>query len=245
MEFPSRLVLFDIDGTLVSTGGRAGQALLRALAATYGVLPELDGYSFAGKTDPQIVRELLTRSGVAASVIEERREKALATYLEYVREALEPGSVQVLPGVRQLLDALAALPQVTVGLLTGNVAGGAALKLRAAGLAGTFHFGAYGCDAEDRNALVPIARQRAFELTGHHFPAERTVVVGDAEADIRCARAGGARAVAVATGGTPRAALAALAPDVVLESLADPTALAAILDHPPGRALPPSHSSRV
>ncbi len=243
---PSRLVLFDIDGTLLSTGGRAGQALLRAVADVYGFYPDASGYSFAGKTDPQIVRELLSASGVGAGAIEENRERALARYLEYLADALTPGTVQVLPGVRTLLAALAAHPQTTVGLLTGNVAGGAALKLRAAGLEGAFLFGAYGSDAEDRNLLVPIARKRAYEATGIHFPARLTVVVGDAEADISCARAGGARAVAVATGGTPRHVLAALNPDALLHSLADPHALAAILDGTPTpEPLPFFHSSKV
>ncbi len=241
----SRLVLFDIDGTLISTGGRAGQALLRALEETYGLLPEASGYSFAGKTDPQIMRELLTAGGVAATAIEEYREQALAKYLQHLEAVLTPGSVRVLPGARSLLAALAAQPQTTVGLLTGNIAGGAALKLRAAGLEGAFLFGAYGSDAEDRNLLVPIARKRAFEATGLRFPGERTVVVGDAEADIRCARAGRARAVAVATGWTPREALAALKPDALLDSLAEPHAVAAILDGRPEPSSSPSHSSSV
>ncbi len=237
-------MLFDIDGTLISTGGRAGRALLQALEETYGVRPQAAGYAFAGKTDPQIIRELLSASGVAASTIEEYREEALARYLAHLEDALAPGSAQVLPGVRELLDALVAHPQVTVGLLTGNVAKGAALKLRAAGLEGAFRCGAFGCDAEDRNLLVPIARARALQATGIDFPGARTVVVGDAEADIQCARAGGARSVAVATGGTPRAALAALKPDALLDSLAQPHALATILDDHGGSA-PAPHSSRV
>lgn len=242
---PPRLVLFDIDGTLVSTGGRAGRALLRALAETYRPLPADPGFSFAGKTDPQIMRELLTANGVAPGVIDEHREQAIIRYLEHLEEVLEPGSVKVLPGVRAILDALAPTPEATVGLLTGNVEGGAALKLRAAGLDGEFFFGAFGSDAEDRNVLVPIARERAFQATGIRFPAERTVVVGDAEADIHCARAGRARAVAVATGWTSRDALAALKPDALLDSLADPDALAALLDGNDERALVRRHSSRV
>lgn len=239
----SRLILFDIDGTLVSTGGRAGKALLRALAETYGTAGEAHGYSFAGKTDPQIVRELLSARGVPAGTIEAHREVAIARYLTYLEEALPPGSVRVLPGVRTILDALAATEAVTVGLLTGNVAAGAALKLRAAGLDGRFCFGAYGSDAEDRNLLVPIARTRAHQATGIHFPGPRTVVVGDAEADIRCARAGRARAVAVATGWASCHALAALKPDALLESLAAPGALAALLGDGRGRVVPYSSSA--
>lgn len=228
-KFSSRLVLFDIDGTLLSTGGRAGWALLRALAETFDVVSNVQGYSFAGKTDLQILRELLTASGVPAPAIEAGRDEAFRRYLVYLEEVLNPGTVRVLPGVREVLEALAGTGGVTVGLLTGNVAQGAALKLRAAGLEGAFRFGAFGSDAEDRNLLVPIARQRARQMTGMDFPGVRTVVVGDAEADIRCARAGQARAVAVATGGTAREVLAKLRPDALLESLAEPHALAAIL----------------
>ncbi len=238
-----RLILFDIDGTLISTGGRAGRALLRALRDTYGIYPQVDGYSFAGKTDPQIVRELLTASGVPTATIEEHRDTALARYLTYLETELPPGSAQVLPGVRTVLAALVATPGVHLGLLTGNIAPGAALKLRAAGLDAVFGFGAFGSDAEDRNLLVPIARERARHATGLEFADADTVVVGDAEADIHCARAGRARAVAVATGWTPRQVLVALKPDAVLDSLAAPDALAAILGD--GHPLQAPYSSRL
>lgn len=228
-----RLILFDIDGTLISTGGRAGRALLRALVETYGVAARTHGYSFAGKTDPQILRELLTAQGLSPEAIVARRDEAFARYLNHLADELVPGSVQVLPGVREVLAALTATPGVTLGLLTGNIADGARLKLQAAGLAKLFPFGAYGSDAEDRNQLVPIARRRANQLTGWDFPGASTVVVGDAEADIQCARAGQARAVAVATGWTTREELTRLHPDALLDSLAASEALAALLNDGP------------
>ncbi len=124
---------------------------------------------------------------------------------------LSPANTRVLPGVREVLDALAARGDVAVGLLTGNIRRGAEIKLAAAGLSGHFAIGAFGSDEEDRNRLVPVARARAHAFWAEEFPGDRTVVVGDAQADILCARAGGARAVAVASGKTPKTELAALA----------------------------------
>ncbi len=128
-----------------------------------------------------------------------------------------------------MLGALAGRGDVAVGLLTGNIRRGAEIKLAAAGLTDRFAVGAFGSDEEDRNRLVPVARARAQEFWGEGFPGTRTVVVGDAQADIRCARAGGAWSVAVASSKTPKAELAALAPDVLLDSLASPEALTALV----------------
>lgn len=150
--------------------------------------------------------------------------------MELLGDALGNGTVRVLAGVTELLTSLSSDSRITLGLLTGNVRRGAEIKLRAAELWDFFPFGAFGSDHEDRNRLVEIARARALELSGEPFPGRQTVVVGDAEADIRCARAGGARAVAVASGWTSHAKLAALEPDTLLESLASPLALGAILN---------------
>jgi phosphoglycolate phosphatase len=225
-----RLVLFDIDGTLISTGGRAGKALGDALNEVFGTAGPIDSYSFSGKTDPQIVYELMAAAGLPRADVDARIDEVFEHYLGRLRVVLTPGTVSVLAGVVELLDALEQRPNVTVGLLTGNIKAGATAKLTAAGLSERFRLGAFGSDNEDRNELVPIARQRALDLVAEPFAGERTVVVGDAEADIRCARAGGARAVAVATGWTPAATLAALSPDELLESLASPRALVAILN---------------
>jgi len=224
----SRLVLFDVDGTLISTGGRAGAAFGEALQHVFGCRGPIEGYRWAGKTDPLIARELMLAAGVEPAVIEANLPRLFARYLENLSAALAPGTVTVLPGVLPLLDELERRG-VAMGLLTGNVAAGAEIKLRVAGLAGRFRFGAYGSDSADRNLLVPVALERAREALGREFRAEHTVVVGDAEADIRCARAGGALAVAVASGWTPRAVLAALHPDALLDTLEPPPALDAIL----------------
>jgi phosphoglycolate phosphatase-like HAD superfamily hydrolase len=224
-----RLVLFDIDGTLISTGGVAGRALADALGRVFDQPFGLDGYSFAGKTDPQIVYELALLHGIRRAQAQPALPAVLRTYCQFLRDRLSPANTAVLAGVRELLEALAARKDIAIGLLTGNVREGAAIKLASVGLAGRFEVGAFGSDAEDRNRLVPVARQRAHRRWGEAFTGTRTVVVGDAEADVRCARAAGARAVAVASGTTPRERLAALAPDALLGSLAEPPALAALL----------------
>lgn len=223
------LILFDIDGTLVSTGGRAAAALRSAMERELGRSVATQGYSFAGKTDPQIVFELSAGAGMRRDQVEPRLPAVFARYLELLDAALPPGGATALPGTRELLADLRERPEVTLGLLTGNLAEGARIKLRAAGFDDGFPFGAYGSDCEDRNRLVPVAWERAAAVTGRRFGPRNTVVVGDAEADIACARAAGARVAAVTTGWTPRERLAAMQPDALLESLAVPEAAEIIL----------------
>jgi phosphoglycolate phosphatase len=196
---------------------------------TFGTAGPIAGFAFSGKTDPQIVFELLDRAGIPRREVEPRLPEVFERYCGHLASSLSPSNTSALAGVREVLDDLAGRDGVAVGLLTGNIRPGAEIKLRAAGLAGRFSVGAFGSDEEDRNRLVPVARRRAHERWGDEFPGTRTVVVGDAQADIRCARAGGALAVSVATGRTPREALAALAPDALLDSLASACALPALL----------------
>ena len=224
-----RLILFDVDGTLLSTNGEAGRALGVALRQTFGTAGPIEGYSFSGKTDPQIVFELTGCAGLARADVESRVAELFERYCGHLSAALSPANTSALPGVHDILSALAERDDVAVGLLTGNIRAGAEIKLRAAGLEGRFEIGAFGSDEEDRNRLVPVARARARERWGREFPGPATVVIGDAEADIRCARAGAAWSVAVASSKTPKERLAALAPDVLLDSLASPEAMAAVL----------------
>ena len=224
-----RLILFDVDGTLLSTDGQAGRAIGVALRETFGTAGPIAGYSFAGKTDPQAVFELMAAAGLARSEVAPRLSEVFDRYCGHIAAVLTGANTRVLPGVRELLATLAGRGDIALGLLTGNIRPGAEIKLAAAGLAGRFAVGAFGSDEEDRNRLVPVARARARERWGEEFPGTRTVVVGDAQADIRCARAGGAWSVAVASSKTPKAELAALAPDVLLDSLASPEALTALV----------------
>ena len=224
-----RLILFDIDGTLLSTNGQAGKAIGIAMRETFGTAGPIERFAFSGKTDPQIVYELLAAAGIPRTEVEPRLPEVFDRYCVHLASMLSRSNTHALEGVREVLDALAGRHGVAVGLLTGNILPGAEIKLRAVGLDGRFGVGAFGSDEEDRNRLVPVARRRARERWGDAFSGTDTVVVGDAEADVLCARAGGARAVAVATGRTQREALEALAPDALLDSLASPLALPALL----------------
>ena len=224
-----RLILFDVDGTLLSTNGQAGRAIGIALRETFGTAGPIEGYAFAGKTDPQIVFELTSLAGLPRAEVEPRLAEVFDRYRACLSSMLTPANTRALPGVREVLDELAKHADVAVGLLTGNIRPGAEIKLRVAGLDGRFAMGAFGSDREDRNLLVPVARERARELWGAEFAGSATVVVGDAEADIRCARAGGARSVAVASSKTPRERLAALAPDALFGALDSPGVLGALL----------------
>lgn len=192
------LWLFDIDGTLVDTGGAGMTALQEAMLEHFGSEgPALD---LAGSTDLGLLAMIAGHFGRADAAAE--AEGFFATYLRRLDWNLGRGGFpgRVLPGVVGLLDALAATPGITVGLLTGNIAGGAAAKMRHFGLERHFAFGAYGCDHADRNRLGPVALDRAARHAGRSFSAEETVVIGDTPKDIDCARAMGARCLAVATG---------------------------------------------
>lgn len=213
------LWLFDIDGTLVDTGGAGLLALKEAAVERFGGEgPELD---LAGSTDSGIIANMLAHFGVPENPDE--IERFYAFYLERLEWNLVHGGFEgrVLPGVTELLDRLAEDDDATVGLLTGNIAGGAATKMRHYDLDHHFGFGAYGCDFVDRNLLGPVALERASEYVGHNFSAEETLVIGDTPKDINCAHAMGSKCLAVATGRFSAEKLRASGADMVMESLVD------------------------
>ena len=214
------VVLFDIDGTLV-WGGPAKHAFVDAMKETYGTPGAFERVSFAGKTDPQIARELLLGVGLSDQDIDRGLDELWDRYLTYLEARLPDDPVQVLAGVPELLDALADFEDVGVGLLTGNIAGGARLKLSSGGLWGRFAFGSYGSDHEERDHLPGIAVGRARELWGEVVRAEIAVVVGDTPRDVACGRAGGTRTLAVATGTFSATDLRASGADHVLDDLSD------------------------
>lgn len=197
-----KVVLFDIDGTILWTDGAGRRAVHRALEDVFGA-PVPDGHEFDGKTDPQIVRELMQLAGVMHGDIDDRLEHALERYVQLLHGEL--GALEdrdhVLPGVRDLLDALEARDDVLLGLLTGNVRPGAVAKLSAVGIdASRFRVGAFGSDHAHRPELPAIARERAEALLGRQIPGSDVVVIGDTPADMGCGRGIGARAIGVATG---------------------------------------------
>ena len=201
-----RLILFDIDGTLLWTDGAGRRAIRRALIDEMGTAGPIDKYRFDGKTDPQIVRELLTLAGHPEAEAEERIAAVCRRYVGHLTAELKqpPQNMRLLPGVRELLAALEpheTAGRALVGLLTGNLEGGAALKLVAVGLdPARFAVGAYGSDSARRPDLPAIAADRAARRTGKRFVGADIVIVGDTPDDVACGQPIGARTVAVATG---------------------------------------------
>jgi phosphoglycolate phosphatase-like HAD superfamily hydrolase len=226
-----RLVLFDVDGTLLTASGAGRRALACALREVYGTAGPIDAYDFRGGTDPQIVRDLLRLAGVAEDAIEAGEAALYARYAECLEAEIGEGAgVRLYPGVRELVEALARRDDVVVGLLTGNIEAGARLKLRPTGLWPRFRLGAYGSDHADRTRLPLVAARRAEALVRRAFGGGETVIIGDTPRDIGCARAFGATAIGVATGWHAPEDLAAHAPDHLFADLSDTErALATIL----------------
>jgi phosphoglycolate phosphatase len=216
-----RLILFDIDGTLLSAAGVSARALGEALLAVFGTRGRSDGYDYAGKTDPQIVRELMAAAGLEPEQVETRLTDALSVYRTKLAAVLRPEHVTPKPGVPALVEALAAREDVTLGLLTGNLEPCARLKLEPLGINPHFGFGAFGSDHADRSLLPAVAVERALLATGHRFQGKAVVVVGDSVHDVMCGRSLGVRAVAVATGNTPAERLLSTSPDALLADFGD------------------------
>jgi phosphoglycolate phosphatase len=215
---PALAWLFDVDGTLLSTEGAAREAFARTVEDVFGVPGDLGAVPFAGRIEPRILADILAHLG--RTLDEDGEARFWNTVFDHMRRLLTPPRGRLLPGVAGLVERVAAEPRWLAGLLTGNMTQMAAIKLERFGLEGRFAFGAFGEMAADRNGLARLAVERLRAAYG--IAAARCIVVGDTEHDIACARAAGARAVAVATGARPRAVLAAHAPDLLLDDLADP-----------------------
>jgi phosphoglycolate phosphatase len=218
-----RLVLFDIDGTLLDSSGMGRASMQRALAEVFGS-PGIPSYRYDGKTDKQIVRDTMRLEGHSDEHIDSRMEKLIDLYLDGLRTGVKSGKFHVRPlaGVVDLLDVLEARDDVVLGLLTGNVEPGARVKLSAAGIdPDRFRVNAFGSDHEDRPQLPAIAQRRASETLGLDIAGERVIVIGDTPADIACGRSLGARAIGVASGHYTVEELQAHDPYAVVPSLAD------------------------
>lgn len=229
-----KLVLLDIDGTLLWTDGAGRRAIHDALLEVFGSTGPADHW-FDGKTDRQIVRELMRLDGHDDAWIDSRMDALLERYAaNLARELGHPDHPpRVYGGVTELLDALEARDDVVLGLLTGNLEVGAMGKLRAVGIdPARFRVGAYGSDHELRPELPAIAQRRACERLGVELAGEDIVVIGDTPADIACGRAIGARAIGVATGRYSVAELAEHEPSAVFEDLTDTAAVVASICRP-------------
>ena len=218
-----KIVLFDIDGTLLISDGAGRSAMGTALTTFFGT-PGPASYRYGGKTDRLIVRETMRLAGFDDATIDARMEEVLALYLRGLRADLEHAAhrARALPGVTALVDAVERHEDLVLGLLTGNIVEGAQVKLRAVALAPErFRVGAFGSDHEERPMLPPIARQRASALLGHEVPGDRLVIIGDTPADMTCGLGIGARAIGVATGGFGLEELTGYAPAAAFADLSD------------------------
>lgn len=215
---PRLVWLFDIDGTLLLTQRAGRDALVLALRDTFGVQDDLEGIRFSGRTDPLIVGDILARHGLAFEG--DGHARFWDQVVAHMRRLMDPPRGGLLPGVPELLASVEAESDWMPALLTGNITRMAAIKLGAFGVHDRFVFGTYGEEGVDRDALARLAVQRA--AARHGVGPEHCVVVGDTEFDVQCARAAGARAVAVATGSRTLAQLEACAPDLSLADLSEP-----------------------
>jgi phosphoglycolate phosphatase len=216
-----KIILFDIDGTLILTGGAGGRAMGRAFEDAFGVAGAFDGIQMGGRTDHGLLNKAAARAGIPLD--SQGRELFRQRYLARLPETLDENREmnRVLPGVRPLLAALSPRADVFLALLTGNGREGAQIKLEYFDLWDSFRCGAFGDDTHDRNTLFPVAMQSAGECGIPVVPAKDAIVVGDTEFDVACAVSAGARSVAVATGSSSSAALRQSGADIVFEDLSD------------------------
>ena len=217
------LLLFDIDGTLIRSSG-GGQSIFAALEQVLGrPFPEKT-WDMGGKTDRLIFREMSERMGLVGKDFLDRVPELDRCYLKELEERLSRTEVRTHPGVESLLEALGSQNQV-LALLTGNHPEGARMKLERAGIWHRFKFGAYGHQTDRREDLPALARALAREKVGREFGQKQMIIIGDTPRDIACARAGGCRVLAVATGGSSYEVLEAAKPDLLVRTLEDPRCL--------------------
>jgi phosphoglycolate phosphatase len=214
-----RLLLFDIDGTLIHSGGAGVHALKSAFTERFDIIDDLHDIEIAGMTDSGIVVSILNKHKIPAT--NENVSAFLDSYVHFLSLELPRRVGNLLPGVLELLEKLKSRPHLVLALLTGNVSRGAQLKLEHYGVWHFFEFGAFADDHHDRNRLGTVARARAKEKHGRRFSASEIDVIGDTPRDIACGKAFGARTIAVATGTWSRNQLAKYRPDFLIDDLSD------------------------
>lgn len=222
-----RLYLFDIDGTLITSGGAGVHSFTEAVRDFCGGTAALDGINFAGNTDTGIARSVLEAAGMEPT--DANVMGLLDAYLSILPGRMGLHDGRLLPGIIPLLDSLKERPDCVLALLTGNLAAGAEVKLSHYGVWHYFGFGAYADDHHIRNELGPVAAVRALEEHGEEFTPDRIYVIGDTPRDIECGKAFGAVTVAVATGHYSRKELASHSPDFLFDDFSDPTAVLSMI----------------
>ena len=223
-----QLILFDIDGTLVDSGGAGVRSLNYAFKEVLSINNAFENISMAGKTDLQIIREGLSRSGLLSD--NGLVPRITDAYIQHLSVEIESSDKHLKPGIVEALQAINSHnDRYQLGLLTGNLESGARIKQGAFGLNEYFPSGAFGSDHEDRNKLLPIALERFRIISGRHFEFTDCVIVGDTPRDVMCARPYNAVCIAVATGPYGAGSLVEAGADVVVEDLSDTEHLLNIL----------------
>lgn len=226
-----RLILFDVDGTLLDARRAGSRALMEALGEVFGRPFSRNGVRFAGRTDRAIVADLIVANGLPPAEVERGLSATFRALAHTMRAETKECPSLPYPGVPQLLEALSERQELLLGLLTGNLQETAAIKLRSAGLdPSLFPVGAFGDEAADRNALPPIALSRAEKLL--NSPVSSAIILGDTPADIECAQVNNLRSLAVATGPYSVAELAKCRPDHVFADLSDLAGVMRVLTNP-------------
>jgi len=216
----AKALLFDLDGTLVRTGGAGIRALNRSFQKLYNLDDPTAGMTIAGNMDPNIFREIVAQKIPGKTLLPEEEKLIARHYLDYLKEEIQVSpKYSVLPGIREILERTSSTPDLYVGLGTGNLEEGAKIKLERGGLNPYFSFGGFGSDSDKRNKVLSIALERAEKKFKIKFDASQVYVIGDTPRDIEAARTIGAKVLSVATGPYTIQDLQALNPDLVLENL--------------------------
>ncbi|MBI2485668.1 MAG: HAD hydrolase-like protein [Deltaproteobacteria bacterium] len=216
-----KLLLFDIDGTILLSGGAAIRAVNSAFKKIYSVQNAMDGIRADGKTDPIILKEMFNKS-LRRDFLAEEPNRVFKEYVIYLREEMVSSQgFRIMPGIPELIDVLSKRKDLALGIATGNIQEGAWIKLERAGLNFYFKFGGFGSDSENREQLIRIAIERGKSLANHNREFENIFVIGDTPFDIIHGRAAGATPVAVATGSYSVNDLEKYNPDHLFESFSD------------------------
>jgi phosphoglycolate phosphatase-like HAD superfamily hydrolase len=228
-----KLVLFDIDGTLLLTSGRGSRSLEKIFRGLFGIEDAMRGVPVAGRIDTAILDDLFRRR-LGRPPHDHEIDEVKSAYAADLEAALaEPNSVELLPGVPVVLDELSRRTDVLLGVATGNLEKTGRIKLRHGGIEAFFRYGGFAEDAGprgERSEVLRSAARRGQDILGHPVDESRILVIGDTPLDVSAARAAGYRVLAVATGFTGRDVLESTGPDHALEDLSNPAALHAILD---------------